>query len=145
MTRFAKEAKTLVNPVQLADDAVLALASLERGGELMPELLSEGIKLCDYLITLLKELKTPADRRPHFAFRAVDADERSLQESKVNSKEVEEMREKLCDLLKDPTSHAKEEVRSIQEFLMRVTMPMWQYRAAESQERKLKRGVIVRD
>lgn len=144
MTKHSQEFNQLVNPVKLADDTIFALSSIERGGKVSPELLREGIELCDYLITLLDELKTPGELRTQLTFRAVRDDKKVLQESGIDIERVREVKKWINDLMKDPSRHTPEELKSMQEFLMTTTMPMWQNRTLEFRERKLKRGLIIR-
>lgn len=144
MTKHSQEFNPLVNPVKLADDTIFALSSIERGGKVSPELLKEGIELCDYLISLLEELKTPVEPRAQLTFRAVRDDREVLQESGIDIERVQKVKEWINDLMEDPFSRTLEDLISMQEFLMTTTMPMWQKRTLEFRERKLKRGFIVR-
>ena len=144
MTKHSQEFNRLVNPVKLADDTILALSSIERGVKVSPEFLREGIELCDYLITLLEELKAPEEPRAQLTFRAVRDDKKVLQESGIDIERVREVKKWINDLMKDPSRHTPEELKSMQEFLMTTTMPMWQNRTLEFRERKLKRGLIIR-
>jgi len=145
MTRYGKAAAPLANPVQLADNAVLALASLERDAVVKPELLNDGIKLCEYLVSLLEDLKGPEDRKAQFLFRAVFSDKKSLQNTKIDLEDVRQVKEKLTDLLRDPASYTKKEIEDMQRFLVMWSMPLWQHRIVESEERRLRRGLFTRD
>jgi len=144
MIKYIRDLNSLVNPAKLADDAVFALSSIERGGKVSPELLKKGIELCDYLINLLKESKSPKTQIAKLSFRAVRDDKKALQESGININSVRKIKNKISDLLKDPSSHTSKEIKNMQKFLMTVTMPIWQNRTLEFRERKLKRGLIVR-
>ena len=143
MTKHSQEFNQLVNPVKLADDTTFALSSIERGGKVSPELLKEGVELCDYLISLLEELKTPVEPRAQLTFRAVRDDREVLQESGIDIKRVQKVKEWINDLMEDPFSRTLEDLISMQEFLMTTTMPMWQNRTLEFREKKLKRGLII--
>ena len=77
-------------------------------------------------------------------FRAVRDDKKVLQESGIDIERVRKVKEWINDLMKDPSSHTPEELKSIQEFLITMTMPMWQNRTLEFREKKLKRGLIIR-
>jgi len=144
MTKLSHKYNQLVNPVKLADDTIFALSSIKRGGEYSPELLREGIKLCDYLITLLDELRAPEEPKTQFTFRAVRDDKKVLQDSQIDIGRLREVKNWINDLMKDPSLHTPKEIESMQEFLMNTTMPMWQSRSLEFRERKLKRGLIIR-
>jgi len=144
MTKNSQEFNPLVNPVKLADDTTFALSSIERGGKVSPELLKEGVELCDYLISLLEELKTPVEPRAQLTFRAVRDDREVLQESGIDIERVREVKKWINDLIENPSSHTPENLKTMQEFLMTTTMPMWQNRTLEFRERKLKRGLIIR-
>jgi hypothetical protein len=145
MIKYIRDLNQLVNPVKLADDAVFALSSIERGRKPSPELLKKGIELCDYLINLLEELKAPETQGPQSAFRAVrDDDKKALQESGIDIDMVRRVKNWINDLMKDPSSHTSEEIKNIKKFLITMTMPMWQNRTLEFRERKLKRRLIIR-
>jgi len=144
MKQRNQEFNSLVNPVKLADDTILALSSIQRGVKVSPELLKEGIELCDYLITLLEELKAPEKQKTQLTFRTIRDDKKVLQEIGVDIKRVRELKKWIEDLIEDPSSHTSEELESMQEFLMTTTMPMWQNRTLEFREKKLKRGLIIR-
>jgi len=144
MTKNSQESNRLVDPVKLADNTVLALSSIQRGVEVSPEFLREGIELCDYLITLLEELRTPIEPRAQLTFRPLRDDKKVIQESGIDIERVREVKKWINDLMENPSSHTSEELESMQEFLMTTTMPMWQYRTLEFRERKLKRGLIIR-
>ena len=144
MIKRNREFNELVNPVKLADDTILALSSIQRGVRVSPELLKEGIELCDYLMTLLEELEAPREPRARLTFRTLRDDEKVLQESGIDIERVREVRNRINDLMENPSSYTSEELESIQEFLMTTTMPMWQNRTLEFRERKLKRGLIIR-
>lgn len=144
MTNYSQDSNRLVNPAKLADDAVLALSSIERGGEVSPEPLKEGIELCDYLIGLLEALKSSGEQKGRLTFRAVLDDMRALQKSKIDIDKVREVKDWINDLTKDASSHTLEEIENIQELLITGTMWMWQNRTLEFREQKLKRGLIIR-
>lgn len=144
MTKYTKDLNRLVNPAKMADDTVLALSSIKRGGKVSSEFLKEGIELCDYLISLLEELKPLGAQKGQLTFRAVRDDKEALQESGIDIDTVRKVRERINDLREDPSSHTNEEIKSMQELLMKTTMPMWQNRTIEFREKKLKRGFIVR-
>jgi hypothetical protein len=135
------------DPVKLADDAVLALSSLARGSKISPELLEEGIKLCEYLIYLFQELKMPEGEREQWTFYAVRDDRKALQESRIDIGEAlrktEEVKKWIGDLITNPSSHTQDEIEGIKEHLMTITMPIWQKRTLEFRERKMKRSLIV--
>jgi len=143
MTKHSQEFNQLVNPVKLADDTIFALSSIERGSKVSPELLRGGIELCDYLITLLEELKPPEKPLSQLTFRTVRDDKKVLQESGIDIKRVQKVKEWINDLMEDPFSRTLEDLISMQEFLMTTTMPMWQNRTLEFREKKLKRGLII--
>jgi hypothetical protein len=136
------------NPSKLADDAVLALSSLERGSKVTPEVLKEGIKLCDYLIHLIGELKAPQVQKDRWTFRAIRDDSIALTESGIDIdkayEKTEQVKKWISDLIEDPLSHSREEIESIKEHLINVTMPMWQSRTSEFRDRKMKRSLIIR-
>jgi len=144
MTKHSLEFNKLVNPIKLADDTILALSSIQRGVKVSPELLREGIELCDYMITLLEELKAPREPRAQLTFRTLRDDKKVLQESGIDIERVCEVKKWINELMENPSCHTPEELESIQEFLMTTTMPMWQNRTLEFREKKLKRGLIIR-
>ena len=138
----------LTDPAKLADDTVLALSSIERGSKVPVELLENGVQLCDYLIQLLKELKLPQIKQEEEGtFRAVRDETKALLESKIDVdrelSRTEEVRNWISDLKDDQTSHTDEQVESIKEHLITITMPIWRSRTVEFRERKIKRSLIV--
>jgi len=147
MERYSDNPNQFVDPAKLADDAVLALSSVERGSQVSPELLEEGIKLCEYLIHLFQELKTPEVEREQWTFHAVRDDRKALRESGIDidreHKRTEEVKKWISDLMNNPSSHTRQEIESIKEHLMSITMPIWQKRTSEFRERKMKRSLIV--
>lgn len=147
MNSYRDNPEQFVNPAKLADDTVLALSSVERGCEVSPELLEEGIKLCDYLIHLFQELKAPEIEREQWTFRAVRDDRKALRESGIDIdreyRRTEEVKKWISDLINNPSSHTQEEIKSIKAHLMTMTMPIWRNRASEFRERKMKRSLIV--
>lgn len=148
MERHSDRLNQFIDPAKAADDTVLALSSIERGREVAAELLEIGIKLCDYLIQLLRESKTPEVKEEEYACRGVRYVEiRALQQSKIDiDKEIdktEQVREWINDLMKDPSSHTQEEITIIKEHLMTITMPIWRNRTVEFREREMKRGLVV--
>lgn len=144
MIKYIRNLDRSVNPVKLADEAVFALSSIERGKKASPELLKKGVELCDYLMSLLREPERREAPRTKLSFRAVHDNKKALQERGVDIGRVRRTKKRINDLIKDPSSHKPEAIRSMQEFLMTTTMPMWQNRSLESRERKLKRGLIIR-
>ena len=148
MKEYSESPEQFSNPAKLADDTVLALASLERGAKVAPELLEEGIKLCDYLIHLIKQLKAPQVQGERWAFRAIRDDTRALGESGIDidkaNEKTEEVKKWISDLVDNPSSHSKEEIESIKEYLISITMPMWRSRTSEFRDRKMKRSLIIR-
>ena len=64
----AQESRRLFNPARLADDTVLALSSIGRGEKVSIEFLDEGIKLCDYLLSLFNELEIPESQKEQWLF-----------------------------------------------------------------------------
>lgn len=134
------------DPAKLADDTVLALSFIERGRKVPAELLENGVKLCDYLIQLLKESKT-LQIKEKGTFRAVRDETEALLESKIDIerelRKTEEVKSWINDLKDDPTSHTHEQIESIKEHLMTITMPIWRNRTVEFRERKMKRSLIV--
>jgi hypothetical protein len=132
---------------KLADDAVLALSSVERGSKVSLELLEEGIKLCEYLLYLFREMKTPEFERERWTFHSVRDDREALRESGIDMDreytKTEEVKKWISELINNPSSHTREEIESIKEHLMTITMPIWQKRTSEFRERKMKRSLIV--
>lgn len=138
----------LTDPAKLADDTVLALSSIERGSKVPVELLENGVQLCDYLIQLLKESKLPQIKQEEEGtFRAVRDEAKALLKSKIDVdrelSRTEEVRNWISDLKDDQTSHTDEQVESIKEHLITITMPIWRSRTVEFRERKMKRSLIV--
>lgn len=144
MTDHSRDLNGLINPAKLADDTVLALSSIERGGKVFPELLKEGIKLCDYLIALHERSKSPEETKGQLTFRTVRDDMKALKESKIDIDRVHKAKEWINGLIENPSSREPEEIRDIQELLITATMSIWQSRTLEFRERKLKRGLIIR-
>ncbi len=68
------------DPAKLADDTVLALSFMERGRKVPAELLKNGVKLCDYLIQILNELKTPQIKEEEGTFHGVRDETKALLE-----------------------------------------------------------------
>lgn len=135
------------DPAKLADDTVLALSFMERGRKVPAELLENGVKLCDYLIQILNELKTPQVKGEEGTFRGVRDETKALLESKINIegglRKTEEVKNWINDLKDNPTSHTHEQIESIKEHLITITMPIWRSRTVEFRERKMKRSLIV--
>lgn len=144
MKKYSQEFNRLVNPVKLADDTILALSSIQRGVKVSPELLRGGIELCDYMITLLEELKAPREPTAKWTFRKIRDDKVVLQERGINIERVREVKKWIKETMENTSCHTPEELESMQEFLMTTTMPMWQNRTLEFREKKLKRGLIIR-
>lgn len=142
MKNYNRYFNRLTNPVKLADNTVFTLSSIERGHKVSPVLLQEGIKLCDYLISLFKELKMSKEKKAQLIPSAVNNDYKALQEIDIDK--VREAKKLIEDLMKDPLSHTKKEIKDLRKFLITVTMPMWQNRTLEFREMKLKQGLIIR-
>jgi len=136
-----------LDPAKLADDAVLALSSVQRGSKVSSELLEEGIQLCDYLIHLFQELKAPQVETERLILRAVRDDRKALRESGIDIdkayRKTKEVKKWISDLMHNPSSHSREEIESIKEHLMSITLPIWRHRTSEFRERKMKRSLIV--
>ena len=145
MIKYIRDLNRLINPVKLADDAVFALSSIERGGKVSPELLKKGVELCDYLINLLEESKTAEAQRAQLPFRTVRDDKKALHESGIDIETVRRVKKCINDLIKDTSSHTSKEIKNMQKFLITATMPMWQNRTLEFRERQLKRKLIIHD
>lgn len=147
MKVYSDDPNQFVDLAKLADDAVLALSSVERGSKVAPELLEEGIKLCEHLVSLFQELKTPKIEREQWTFHAVRDDREALRESGIDidseHRKTEEVKKWIRDLIDDPSSHTPQEIGSIKEHLMSITMPIWQKRTSEFREKKIKRSLIV--
>lgn len=147
MKGYSDNPNQILDPAKLADDTVLALSLVQRGSKVSPELLEEGIKLCEYLIQLFQELKTPEVEREQWTFHAVRDDRKALRESGIDidrgHRKTEEVKKWISDLMNNPSSHTREEIEGIKEHLMNITMPIWQKRTSEFRERKLKRSLIV--
>ncbi len=132
-----------INPVKLADDTVLALSSIKRNGKVSSEFLKKGIQLCEYLISLLEELKDFENQRPQLAFYAIRNDKNILHKHKIDIDEVRKIREEINNLIKDHSSPDIKRIEYIQKFLIDATMPMWQIRNTEYREKNLKRRHII--
>ena len=147
MNKYGKESEEFFNPARLAYEAVLALSSIERGSKTSLELLKEGIKLCDYMINLFWEIKVPETEQQKWAFRSVRDDRKALRESGIDiDKELrrtKEARKWISELISDASSHSQQEIQSIKDHLLSITMPIWQSRTSEFRERKMKRSLIV--
>lgn len=142
MKNYNRYLNRLTNPVKLADNTVFTLSSIERGNKVSPVPLREGIELCDYLISILEELKMSKEKEVQLISSAVNKDYKALQKIDINK--VREAKKWIKDLLKDPLSHTKKEIKDLRKFLITVTMPMWQNRTLEFREMKLKQGLIIR-
>ena len=142
MKSYNRYLNRLTNPVKLADNTIFALSSIERGNKVSPVPLKEGIELCDYLISLLKELKISKEKKTQLIFSTADNDYKALQ--KIDIDKVRKTKKWIKDLMKNPLSHTKEEIKDLRKFLITVTMPMWQNRTLEFREMKLKQGLIIR-
>jgi hypothetical protein len=147
MNKYAKESEELFNPAKLADEAVLALSYIERGSEASLEFLQGGLRLCDYVMHLLQAIKVPETEQQKWAFRSVHDDRKALKESGMDIdnelRRTKEVREWISDLIDDPSSHSQAEIRGIKEYLLSITMPIWQSRTSEFRERKMKRSLII--
>jgi len=137
--------KIVPNSVKYADDVVLALSSMERESTMIPkESLDEGIELCDYFVTLLRGEEDIGEKRGVFAYYEARDDMENLKESGIDIHKVQDIRESLKALKDDPNSRTKEELRNIQGFFIKVTMPMWQKRTEDFRVSKMKKGHIIR-
>lgn len=135
----------LPNPVKFADDVVLALSYIERENRIISkEFLDEGVALCNYFLTLLGEEKDVKEKSVVLAFCEAQDDMEKLKESGIDIDKVRNIRESLKNLIDDPNSLTKIELRDIQSFFIKVTMPMWQKRTEEFREFKMKKGHIIR-
>ena len=59
------------------------------------------------------------------------------------SEKTEKVKRMIGDLIDDPSSHTSEDIESIKEHLMNMTMPIWRHRASEFRERKMKRSLVL--
>ena len=133
------------NSVKFADDVVLALSSIERESRvILKESLDEGIELCNYFVTLLEGEENIGEKRGVLAFYEARDDMEKLKESGINISEVRNIIASLKALKDDLNSRTKEELRNIQGFFIRVTMPMWQKRTEDFRVSKMKKGHIIR-
>jgi hypothetical protein len=100
------------DPAKLADDTVLALSWIQRGAKVSPELLEDGIKLCEYLIYLFQESNTRKAETEQWSFRVVLDDRKVLQDSVINMDKERRNAEEVCkwikELINNPTSHTSE-------------------------------------
>jgi len=138
------------NPVRLADNTVLALSSLERGAGASPESLSEGIRLCDYLMLLLRTRSSSQESREATAiFPGMSDGAETLAQSLSDVSEAlgktEQVKQYIDDLIRDPASHTSVEIQDIKKHLIILTMPMWRRRASEFRERKMKRSLTLHE
>ena len=151
MKTYSDNPEQYPNPAKLADDTVIALSSLERGSKVATEVLEEGIKLCDYLIHLIEELKAPQVQKGQWISRAILDDSKALREILKESgisideayKKTEQVKKWISDLVEAPSSHSREEIESIKEHLISVTMPMWWSRTSEFLDRKMEGSLII--
>ncbi len=143
MTGYGRESKSVINPVKLADNTIFALSSIERGIEVDPQTLREGIDLCDYLIKLLEESECETEKKSKLTFRSIYDDRKALRESEIDLDKLRILKEWISDLLKDASSHTPEEISQLQKVLIDATMTMWQNRTIEFREKKLRRGFII--
>lgn len=147
MKKYGKELEEFVNPAKLADEAVFALSSIERGSQTSLEFLQEGIELCDYMLHLFQGIKVPEAEQQKWAFRSVRDDREALQKSGIDIdrelRKTKEVRKWISDLIGDISSHSPEEIQSIKDHLLTITMPIWQNRISEFRERRMKRSLIV--
>lgn len=133
-----------INPIKLADNTVLALASIERGEKASPKFLEGGIKLCDYMIDLLNEPKITEKRALSSAFRSIrDNDKETLEESEIDIQEVQEIKEEMQKILHSKSSLSPERLQYLQRFFIVKTMPMWQKRISEIRDIKLRRRRLI--
>ena len=58
-------------------------------------------------------------------------------------RKTEEVRKWISDLTSDASSHSQKEIQSIKDYLLSITMPIWQNRTSEFRERKMKRSLMV--
>jgi hypothetical protein len=143
MTGYGRESKGVINPVKLADDTIFALSSIERGIEVDPEALREGIDLCDYLIKLLEESECEREKESKLTFRSIYHDRKALRESGIDRQKLSTIKGWISDLLNDASSHTPEEIGQLQKVFVDATMTMWQNRTIEFREKKLRRGFII--
>ena len=147
MNKHSKESEEFFNPAKLADEAILALSCIERGGEASLEFLQGGLKLCDYMMHLFQGIKVPETEQQKWAFRSIRDDRKALQESGIDIdkelKKTKEVRKWISDLIDDASSHSQADIQSIKDYLLSITMPIWQSRTSEFRERKMKRSLII--
>lgn len=136
-----------VNPAKLADDTVLTLSSMQRGSTTEPESLKEGVRLCDYLLHLIEQLRAKQSREERPRFHTVQGDKKAMTDSGIEVNKAYERTEMvkkwINDLIENPSSHSQEDIEAIKEHLMRITMPMWRNRTSEFRERKMKRSLTI--
>ena len=131
----------IVNPVKLADNAVLTLSALERKDEVSEDRLNEAISLCDYLLQLLESSPSEVIGVPTGSI--IELDREALHKTEVKAEDLHNVRNWLTDITNDRTSHGKEDLEEMQALLVKVTMPMWRSRTSEFRERKLRRSLIL--
>jgi hypothetical protein len=129
-----------INAVKLADDTILALSSLERGHKAPKGILEGGIKLCDYFLSVFQTQQiTDIERDQSILFHVARDTEAIIKKDKINiENEVEKITDiKKClgDLISDPKSHNKEEIKTIQIYLIAKTTPIWQGRLFKDKSR----------
>lgn len=147
MKKCIQSSNRFFNPVKLADDTVLALSAIKRGGKVAPEPLKEGVELCNYLITIF-ESKESMPQREKWTFQAA-RDREILQESEFDSSNMvakaKKVKEQIQGIVEQKLSLEAKQIENIQEFLMDTTMPLWRKRISEFREKKLKWGLTTRD
>lgn len=135
MTNF-KSSPLAINPVKLADNAVLGLSAiLRRDVADIKKLLIDGSVLCDYLITLIEQKE---DKLNSFEVN----DREAILKLNINSQKIKKNQNVIQDLLNNSSSHSNEDINETQEFLTMTTMPMWQNRFKEFREQKFRRRIV---
>lgn len=106
----------------------------------MADEIGQGIALCDYLVEVFQRAlreeavwEFPSDRAKHM-------DRESLLASGVTLDRVARVRQQLVEVLQGQPGEA---IEGIQQFLVRVTMPMWARRTREWREARRRRWISM--
>ena len=126
MTTYFQNLEQFYNPVRIADELVLALSE---GGQISSKLLLDGIKLCEYLTSLLEEIKAPtSQKKEQWPFHAL-CDKNAFEEIDIDIDKmlvkIKDVRLLLNNLKENPASQKPEQINKIQEYLVTLTVPIW--------------------
>ena len=133
--------------VRLADDAVVGIALKAQSGALVPDLLDEGVELCDIMLVLFGER---VDRIDPSQLDSIKLKEMSTILSKAGLQseellpEVKETKGIIRGLIAGSDDPPPDRLANVEAALLRWTMPFWRERLGEFRTRRERREFRAR-